>query len=163
MRAFADSKGAVHVLYRAATEKMNRDEILLRSAKPGAGFEIVSRHPWKIESCPMSSAFLAEGGSKVFSAWETAGQVFFAAGDGKAISPSGTAKRKHPVVAVNARGEVLLAWTEGTAWAKGGSVAWQLYDRNLKAIGERGRADGLPVWGLVAAYAKGNGEFVVIY
>jgi hypothetical protein len=169
MRTFADSQGAVYILYRGAEAKLNRDEVLLISPKTGAPFQIANRHPWKIESCPMSSAFLTQTGSKVLAAWETAGQVFFAGIDssthavGKAISPAGAAKRKHPVAVANSKGETLLAWTEGTAWKKGGAIAWQLYDRDLKAVGEPGHADGLPVWGLVAAYAKPDGQFVVIY
>jgi hypothetical protein len=171
MKAFADGDGAVYILYRAATEKMNRDEILLISAKPGAPFHIANRHPWKIETCPMSSAFLARvpgAGAGVIASWETAGQVFLAAVSGThevgpAISPAGTAKRKHPVAVMNVKGHVLFVWTEGTAWAKGGSVAWQLYDSALKPIGEPGRAEGLPVWSMAAAYAKANGDFVVIY
>lgn len=170
MKAFADSDGAVYILYRAATEKMNRDEILLISPKAGAPFQIANRHPWKIETCPMSSAFISGvgPGPGVLTAWETAGQVFLAAVSGThevgpAISPAGTAKRKHPVAVMNGKGHVLFVWTEGTAWAKGGSVAWQLYDSSLKPIGDAGRAEGLPVWSMVAAYAKPNGDFVVIY
>lgn len=57
----------------------------------------------------------------------------------------------------------LLASTEGTGWAKGGSVAWQLYDNEGRTIGENGRAAGVPVWSLPAAHAKPDGSFVVIY
>ena len=42
----------------------------------------------------------------------------------QAIFSSEEAKgRKHPVVAGNARGETILAWTEGVGWNRGGSVA----------------------------------------
>jgi hypothetical protein len=170
MRAFADANGAVYVLYRAAMEKTKRDEVLLISPKAGEPFKIANRHPWRIETCPMSSAFLAPvGSSGVIAAWETTGQVFFSAVSGgthevgPAVSPAGTAKRKHPVAAMNSRGEALFVWTEGTAWGKGGSVAWQVYDSSLKPAGEPGRADGLPVWSTAAVYAKPNGDFVVIY
>ena len=48
------------------------------------------------------------------------------------IAPEGKAgARKHPVLAVDANGQTLLAWTEGTGWQKGGSLAWQLFDRNF--------------------------------
>jgi hypothetical protein len=168
MRSFADSKGAVYILYRGAEEKVNRDEILLISSKPGAPFQIAQRHPWKIETCPMSSAFITEGGGGVLAAWETAGQVFFSSIDSlqnisKPFSPPGSAKRKHPVAVLNNKGMLLLAWTEGTAWKKGGSAVWQLFDSSLKPSGEPTRVDGLPVWSFVAAYAKPNGDFVVIH
>jgi len=43
---------------------------------------------------------------------------------GKVSQPvSPATKGKHPVAVGNARGEVLLAWTEGTGWGKGGAVA----------------------------------------
>jgi len=168
MRAFADSNGAVYILYRGAEAKVNRDEVLLISPKPGAPFQIAKRHPWKIETCPMSSAFLSQAGGGVLAAWETAGQVFVSSIDSKQnvstpFSPPGSAKRKHPVAVLNNKGTVLIVWTEGTAWQKGGSAVWQLFDSSLKPSGEQSRADGVPVWSFVAAYAKPNGDFVLIY
>src|SRR5258708_1937209 len=44
MRAFADSSGAVYILFRAATEKGDRDELLLVSPRPGTPFEIANHH-----------------------------------------------------------------------------------------------------------------------
>ena len=71
----------------------------------------------------------------VLAAWETRGQVCFArlGPPGPARTPvsppGGDGGRKHPSMAVNGRGEVLLAWAEGTGWQKGGSLAWQAFDR----------------------------------
>jgi hypothetical protein len=170
MKSFADENGAVYILYRGALEMVNRDEILAVSPKPGAPFKIVNKHAWKVEGCPMSSAFFSpiEGGGAV-AAWETAGQVFFAPVDGKSmtmgkvVSPPGSVKRRHPVAVRNAKGETLLAWSEGTSWAKGGTAVWQIFDSKGLASLEQGRGEGLPVWDMVAAYAKPNGDFVVIY
>jgi hypothetical protein len=117
----------------------------------------------------MSSASLAEGREHTLPAWETAGQVYYAAVNqstmqiSKPISPAGGGKRKHPVVVGNDAGETLFVWTEGTAWAKGGAVAWQLYDREAKPTSEKGRADGVPVWSLATAFAKPDGNFVIVY
>jgi hypothetical protein len=72
-------------------------------------------------------------------------------------------KRKHPSAAVGKNGEVLLAWTEGTGWQKGGSLAWQIFDANGNPAAEKGRASGVPVWGLVAAIAKPDGSFTIFY
>lgn len=167
MKAFADEAGAVYILYRGAAEKVNRDEVLLVSPKPGAPFQIANKHPWVVNSCPMSSAFIAPASSGAIAAWETMGQVFFAKVSGtkvdRIISPPGTVKRRHPVAVQNSKSEVLLAWTEGTAWAKGGSAAWQIFDKTGNPELEQGRADGVPVWSLVAAYPQANGDFVVIY
>ena len=63
----------------------------------------------------------------------------------------------------NRRGEVLLAWTEGTGWAKGGSVAWQLFDATGKPLGAQGTAAGLAVWGLPSVFADPSGNFTVVY
>ena len=82
----------------------------------------------------------------------------------KPVAPPGSAKRKHPVAVANAAGEVLLAWTEGTGWQRGGTVAWQLFDATGKPTDVKGReAGGVPVWGLVAAVAQANGSFVIFH
>lgn len=169
MRAFADSQGAVYILFRAATDMMERGETLLVSRKPGAEFEVAYSHPWKAITCPMSSATLTESKSGVIAAWETGDNVFFANVDPKTMqvsrpaSPMSGPKRRHPVAVANAKGETLLVWTEGTGWAKGGSVSWQLFDQEGNAVGEKGRAPGVPVWSLATAFAKPDGGFVIVY
>ena len=168
MRAFADRKGALYLLYRAASEKVNRDVVLLVSRKNGKDFETANAHRWKISTCPMSSAFLSETRDGTLAAWETDGQVFYAVVNpktlqvSKPIAPPGLEKRKHPVVIGNAKGETLMVWTEGTGWQKGGSVSWQLFDKGGKAIGETGRGGAVKVWSLVSAYAKPDGNFVIV-
>ena len=170
MRAFADRAGNVFALYRAATAMVNRDEVLLVSRDRGATFEIANAHPWKVGSCPMSSASLSETKTGTVAAWETAGQVYFATANaktlevGKPVAPPGMAKRKHPVAVANSRDELLLAWTEGTGWQKGGAVAWQVFDSTGKPTEETGRLpDGVPVWGLAAAVARTDGGFTIFH
>lgn len=167
MKSFADSEGNVFALYRSASEMVNRDETLLISRNRGADFEIAYKHGWKVATCPMSSAFLSESKAGVLAAAETHGRVFLVRVDAKTgkvsepVSPTG--QRKHPVAVGNARGEVLLAWTEGTAWGKGGAVGWQLYDADGDPTSEKGQADGVPVWSLVTAFARPDGSFVIVY
>src|SRR5205807_2822816 len=100
-------------------------------------------------------------------AGETHGRVFYVRVDpktGKVSSPiSPDTKAKHPVAVSNARGDVLFAWAEGTAWDKGGVVAWQLYDRNGKPIADGGRTEGLKAWSLPTAFAESDGSFTIIY
>jgi hypothetical protein len=167
MKAFADSEGNVFAMYRAASEMVNRDETLLVSRNRGADFEITYTHGWKIATCPMSSAFLSEISSGVLAAAETHGRVFFIhvnSKTGKASSPvSPEAEGKHPIAVGNAQGDVLLAWTEGTGWGKGGAVAWQIYDSAGNPKSGRGRAEGVPAWSLVAAVVKPDGGFVIFY
>jgi hypothetical protein len=169
LRAFADSAGAVYILYRAASKMVNRDEILLVAPQPGAEFQIAYAHPWKVPTCVMSSATLTESKDRVLAAWETTDQVYFANVDAKTmevskpIAPPGSTKRKHPVVVANANGDTLFVWTEGTGWAKGGAVAWQLYDKDGNATLEKGRTEGVPVWSLATGFAKPDGSFVIVY
>jgi hypothetical protein len=169
MRAFADSQGNVFALYRAAGEKVNRDETLLVSRDHGRTFDVLNEHRWKAATCPMSSAALIESKTGTIAAWETAEQVYFMAANPKTleasrpIAPPGVGKRKHPSAAVNENSELLLAWTEGTGWQKGGSIAWQFFDAKGNPASEKGRAPGVPVWGLVAAVANPNRTFVIYY
>jgi hypothetical protein len=69
---------------------------------------------------------------------------------------------KHPRIAISSNGDTLMAWTEGTGWARGGSLAWQLYDVTGKFIGNRGTAAGVPTWSFGAVVAKA-GAFIIIY
>ena len=106
----------------------------------------------------------------MLAAWETRGQVYFSRIDprthraGPPIAPEGgVGDRKHPAVAGNARGETILVWTEGTGWQKGGSLAWQVFDRDGRPGGMSGRIkDGVPVWGLATVVARPDGGFAII-
>ncbi len=171
LRAFADGKGTVYTLYRGAKDVQQRDMYLLTSTDKAKSFRGEDIHPWSINTCPMSSAAFTEGpGGLVVASWETRGQVYFARIDpttGKRSAPvaaPGTGNgRKHAAAAVNTRGETLFVWTEGMGWNKGGSVAWQVYDRDGKPLAEHGRVAGVPVWSLVAAFVRPDGRFVIVY
>ncbi len=135
-RALADHRGTLYLLYRAATGGVERGMYLLSSEDHAGHFRGASIHPWRAETCPMSSATMAEAGPGVLAAWETRGQVYFSRVDPQTheasppiAPPGGRGDRKHPAVAGNARGETILVWTEGTGWQKGGSLAWQVFDR----------------------------------
>jgi hypothetical protein len=170
MRGFAAGDGTVFALYRSAKDVVHRDTWLLTSADKGATFTGLKLHEWNEGGCPMSSYFLSAGKSGVLAAWETKEQVYFTTLDGatgkpaKPVAAPGAARRrKHPVAAVNAAGETLLAWTEGMAWNQGGSLSWQLYDKDGRPTAEHGQARGVPVWGLVAVFARPDGGFTIVY
>ena len=157
------------MLFRAASAMTNRDELLLVSRDFGDHFQVANADRWISATCPMSSAFLSAATGGALAAWETAGQVYYTSINAKtglvspAIHPPGNTQRKHPVVVQNGKGDVLLVWTEGTGWEKGGSVAWQLFDRSGNPLSERGQVDGVPVWSLATAGVRKDGSFVVIY
>jgi hypothetical protein len=170
LRAFADGKGTVYTLYRGARDGEQRDMYLLTSTDKGKSFRGEDVHPWAIKTCPMSSEAFAEGPGVVVAAWDTRGQVYFARIDSKTgkrsapvAAPGAAHGRKHPAVAVNAKGDTLLVWTEGMGWERGGSLAWQVYDRDGNATAERGNAAGVPVWSLVAPFVRPDGRFAIVY
>lgn len=173
MRLFATEDGSLYALYRSADHMVNRDMTLLRfgdGATTGhANAETVGS--MKAGICVMSTAALAPAPKGTLAAWETSGQIFWTAlADGETATPKpiaapGESKiRKHPALACNTAGQVILGWTEGTGWNRGGSVAWQVYDSAGNPLpSERGHAEGLPVWGSCAAFARRDGTFVVAY
>jgi hypothetical protein len=160
MQATVDERGTVYVVYRAADKNVERDIDLLVSKDVGATFERLTLDRWRLEACPMSSMAFCETERSVLVAWETEGQIRFTSiekGTAQAgpihAPPGGTQGGKHPVFAATPQGGYLLAWTEGTGWKKGGSVAWQAYDATLSPVGEVQRlAATVPVWSFAAAY-----------
>jgi hypothetical protein len=67
-------------------------------------------------------------------------------------------------LAVNHDGDVLLAWTEGTDWERGGALAWQVYDKTGQPTAERGRvAGGIAVWGLATVVPEKDGGFTILH
>ena len=170
MRAFADSQGALYLLYRAAANFVNRDMYLLTSRNKGQSFNSVRLDQWKLDVCPMSTAALGEGSARVIAAWETAGQVHYttinttAAETANRVSAPEVGKvRKHPAIAVSTDGDIVLVWTEGMGWKRGGSLAWQVFDRDGKPTGEKGTAEGVPVWSLPSVVASPGAGFTIIY
>jgi hypothetical protein len=158
MAMFCDSKGIVRALYRSATGGIHRDIFLVTSLDHGRSFDGRKLHTWDLNACPMSSMAFSEGSGMVAGAWETGGQVYFEnliQPNGVPLSAPGEGKgRKHPRIAIASNGEMLMAWTEGTGWQRGGSLAWQVFGLNGQPIGDMPMQPGVPVWSLAAVVAK---------
>jgi hypothetical protein len=169
MDGLADDRGNLYFLYRSARELMNRDSYLLASTDAGRTFRSLLMQPWGVGACPMSTYDLIGRDGVVLAAWETGGQVQFArVTDVRSpvtmVTPPGASKlRRHPSLAINARGGVLMSWSEGTGWQKGGAVAWQIFDPAGKPTSQSGRAEGVPVWGLTAAFPRADNGFTIVY
>jgi hypothetical protein len=170
MRGFVEKDGEVRFIYRAATENTHRDMFLLSSTDHGQKFSGQRLDRWDLDTCPMSTTSMAQGSKGLLAAWETKGQVYYAELDAKGkfltgpIAPAGgNGERKHPVLALDSHGQTILVWTEGTAFRKGGSLAWQVFDELGKPVGERGSAPGVPVFGLAAVVSDATGGFAIIY
>src|SRR5213593_3768433 len=113
MRAYADERGTLYVLYRAAAQSIHRDMTLLVSSDRGSTFRTATVAPWEVNACPMSTAYLSEGGHRVLAAWEKAGEVYFEQIDADSLAvsppigaPDDAINRKHPALAANANGKV---------------------------------------------------------
>jgi hypothetical protein len=171
-RALVDARGTVYALYRAAQGQggSERDMMLVWSRDRGAHFQGTSLAPWRIAACPMSSESLVETPSGVLAAWETQGKVAFARIDPESqtvappVAPPGGGDRKHPALAVNARGETILVWAEGTGWQRGGTLAWRIFDPTGRPTREAGRVEGgIPVWSFAAVVARPDGGFTIYH
>ncbi|MCU1292992.1 MAG: hypothetical protein JWP08_1842 [Bryobacterales bacterium] len=169
LNAYADRTGTLYVLFRSAQAAVHRDMYLLQSKDHGATFSGSDVSKWDVGYCVMSTEAFANGPRNIFAAWETEKKVHFGAikpdssiaGDATVLT-AGT-NQKYPALAVNREGLLLVSWTEGMGWKRGGSLHWQVFDNAGRRVGEPGSADGVPAWSLVAAYSQRNGNFVVLY
>ena len=169
LRLVTTPRGELQLLYRSATEMVHRDIYSLVSRDRGRTFEGARVHPWEIGACPMTSTSIVAG-SPVLRAWETDGQVYFNSGDladpphaPPVTAADGSSRRKHPRLAVNPKGTVLLAWAEGTSWGRGGSVAWQAFDADGRPTAVKGLQAGVPMWSFIAVVARPDGGFTIFY
>ncbi len=170
VRALADRRGALRILFRTAVELTNRDTYLLTSYDRGATFSSDLMQPWQVGACPMSTFGLFEAGTDVLAAWETGGQLQWLRIDETTsrrsnwTTPPGRAtNRRYPAIAGNPRGDVLLAWIEDASWNKGGSLAWQRFSADAKPAGVLGRKADTPTWDTPAVAVRPDGSFLVLY
>jgi hypothetical protein len=170
MKGTVAPDGAVMFLYRSAKPATQRDMYLLTSLDQGQSFISRKLQAWEIGTCPMSSEAFAHSGDQSWGAWETDEQVYVARLDSDAgeaakprAAPESAARHKHPALAVNGRGELLMVWTEGTGWNKGGGLAWQQFDAQGRPTDVKGREPGVPVWSFATPYARPDRSFVILY
>jgi len=167
--AYADKAGKVYILFRTAKDVVHRDMYLLVSKDHGATFQGEDISPWNVGACVMSSEAFTQGPAGVLAAWETEKKVHFGrvekggAAVKDSVVPSDGKNQKYPALASASNGSFLVAWTEGMSWNRGGSADWQMFDDSGKAVGQVGRAEGVPAWSLIAAYPRRSGGFVVLY
>ena len=168
LETLIDRHGQLNVLYRAAGETGHRDAMWLRLVR-GRTTAPVRLQAWQLQACPMTTFAMTHRGGDIVAAWETQQQIHAALLTPESLrvsetsAMSGTAVRKHPSVAVNTAGDTLYAWTEGTAWARGGTVAWELRNDAGARVASASSAGEVPVWSPVAAAARADGSFLLIH
>jgi hypothetical protein len=165
MRAFVDARDRLHFLYRGAN-KTSRDMTLLTSVDHGKSFASSTVNQWFTQSCPMSSAVMANAGGGLLLATEVSSVIELSRVTEPGTTPSklasvSPAKSKHPSLATNTRGEVLVAWAEGAGWAQGGRLKWRLFDADGKPAGEELSGGDLPAWSFPAAVSTGDGFLIL--
>jgi hypothetical protein len=167
LETLAEPDGRLQILYRAAGGNVHRDAMWLAVGPKGA-LPPVRLQAWNLPACPMTTFAMAFAPAGILAAWETQLQIHTATLDparrtfSNVAALAGTAIRKHPSIAVNKAGERLIAWTEGTAWARGGTVAWELQDKHGVKQAGAVSAGAVPVWGLVSAIANPDGSFLIV-
>jgi hypothetical protein len=176
MELLAPPGGAVVGLFRTATRQVRRDTRAFVFQRTLDHHWSATLDPAETGTCQMSTYALADVPADVpadhqfLAAWETLGRVRFGMYSYRDLAkahphdvPGAERDSKHPTIAVDKGGNILIAWAVGTGWQKGGSVAWQMFDKQLTPIaGARGQAGGLPAHSRPAAFA-GSGGFVVVY
>ena len=112
----------------------------------------------------MSSEALLPGKAGFLAAWQRKDTIWLSGQSDADLSAGETDRgQKHPALARNKRGDVLLAWTEGMGWNQGGDVAWRIIAASGASNPQQGRAKGIPAHGSLAAFARPDGGFVVLY
>ena len=170
LRAFVDRGNQLRLLYRMA-EGRNRDMALLTSSDSGQTFEVKRINQWQIEACPMSSASMTDSDGGLLVATERISKIEVLKMDsvleGKrelSFIPRGMRDGKHPSLAANEQGDQIIVWAKGAGWKKGGTLKWQVYDRQGQLTSEsRTERVGIPAWSFASTVTRSDGRFVVIY
>jgi hypothetical protein len=166
LKASVNRQGELRLAYRAAEAGVDRDSFVLTSRDSGQTFEATPLDRWKLRACPGSVYSLAENENKTFVSWRNQHEIYFTAlGESESLSPPDKgAKRRAAVLSTNAKGEMLIAWSEGDNFNISHHLGWQLYGAEGKRIGSRGMVEeALERWGVPCVYPDSDGNFVIFH
>jgi len=160
--------GSGWVLVRGAAGKTQRGMRLLTARAGSLDFRTTDLDTWELNQCPLSTTRLGWVGDSAVAVWLSEGRIRLGrpgtAEPVRAVSDAGR-KANHPVlVPLEGTDSMLVAWTEGTGWQRGGELAW----RTLGAQASSNespvqRLPGVPVWGSVAAWREADGSVTILY
>ncbi len=170
MTGAMDEQRRIYLAFRNSEPTANKDSYLLTS-QDGQSFQATLLEPWANAGCPGSVYSLAVGSSGVFVAWDTLGQIRFAKAtntESPVSAPLAGKRSRTPRLVSNSFGDVLFVWSEAgepRQFMKGADLAWQMFDAEGQPTSDKhilpgGIAGG---WSMPAAYAKPNGDFVILY
>ena len=159
--------GSVWVLVRGAAGKSQRGMQLLTAGAGSLDFQRRTLDSWDLNQCPMSTARLSGFGGRSLAVWMSEGRIRLGrmgvTDSVRALSESGR-KANHPVVVpLEGSGSLVVAWTEGTAWQRGGDLAWRTVGADASQDSPVQRLPGVPVWGSVAAWREADGHVTIVY
>ena len=163
-----DEAGRLQILYRTAAEGVHRDPAWMTVTADTASAP-VHLQAWNLPACPMTTFAVREAPHTLVAAWMVEQQIFTADLDpathtASAPSPmGGTAVRNHPALAIDTAGNRLFAWIEGANRSRDGNVAWELRDATGKRIAAEAAAGTAPPLTLVAAIARPDGSFALVF
>jgi hypothetical protein len=137
LTAAFDANGNLYAFFRGAEKKVKRGMILAKSIDRGRTFVSLEVDKWNLNSCPVSTNAMAQDTKgKVWMSWVNRNKIYFARTDKPALFyqvPASQARQGSPSIAINKKGEIMVAWTEGPMMAAG-KLHWQLYDAQFKPI-----------------------------
>jgi hypothetical protein len=159
--------GSGWVFVRGAAGKSQRGMQLLSAGAGSLDFQRRALDSWDLNQCPMSTARLSGFGGRSLAVWLSEGRIRLGrmgvTDSVRALSESGR-KANHPVVVpLEGSGSLVVAWTEGTAWQRGGDLAWRTVGADASQDSPVQRLPGVPVWGSVAAWREADGHVTVLY
>jgi hypothetical protein len=102
-------------------------------------------------------------------AWETKGQVYFGVMESRVAPATPSAPvadgvtRKHPRLAADADGDLLLVWTEASSMVKVGTLAWQKFGRSHLAHDAGSVPAGTPALSFGAPVPRRGGGFTIFH
>ena len=168
LRAFADTHGSLFLAYRAARNNVGRAMRLLTSTDQGQAFDDRLIHQWDLPACPVSTTTMSGWSHDTVVAWETQGQVYLASTTQpeQTTVPPGLAnfRRKNPAVAVNSKGDALLAWGDGPGFQSGGTLHWQLFDGDKRPYGPIDSTSiPIPTRSVPTASSRADESFLIVY
>lgn len=164
--ALADARAGLWVSFRGSVDGVHRDMYLLESRDGGKTFGARVLEPWDQAGCPTSLTGFADTARGAWVTWENGGRVSCADVAGEhavvRVPASDAGVQKHSCLAVNEKGEMLVAWADVTTKPFRRRLAWQMFDAQGEP-GARGGGAELDNASDPAVAARPDGSFVLVY